>query len=128
MKNCILAFSIFLSFQTLSYAKNLDWNEIELYNRYSLNYPISFLGTIEFKVGDRFEVLSANADGGPVLYYQFHFIDCKNPTIEAEMILINHNPADTSRDRSIGVELERGCNLGIYLEPLDMYSSSIFKQ
>jgi hypothetical protein len=64
----------------------------------------------------------------PVIYLQFHSIKCLDPDQKSDMILINPSPEDTSRNRSIALELEEGCNLGLYLEPQDYYTRSLFDQ
>lgn len=128
MKNLLFIGLVFISFQSLTFAKSLEWNDIEINSRYSLNQPISFPGIAEFSVGDKFDVLDSITEDGPVLYYQFHLVDCKSPELKAEMILINPAPEDTRRDRSVGVQLEAGCNLGIFFEPADIYSKSLFEE
>ena len=65
---------------------------------------------------------------GSVLYFQFHLVNCKNPELQAEMIIINPSPEDQTRNRSVGVQLESGCNLGVFLESTDIYSASIFEE
>lgn len=126
MKSFLLMSLIFISFQHFSAASTVQWSDIELDGRYILNQTISFPGVTEFHKGDKFDVLEFIAGAGPVMYYQVHFVNCKKPDLESEMILINPAPEDTTRDRSIGVQLETGCNLAIFLEPADLYSPSIF--
>ena len=61
------------------------------------------------------------------MYFQIHLSECKNPELTAEMILINPSPMDNSRDRSVGIELNQDCNVGVYVEPIDYYSSSLLE-
>jgi hypothetical protein len=127
MKSLILSALVFISFQNLSFANTLEWGDLETNSRYLLNKKITFPGIAVFNIGDKFDVLDTISEDGPVIYYQMHLVDCKNPDLTAEMILVNPSPNDT-RDRSVGVQLEAGCNLGIYLEPRDFYSPSLFDE
>jgi hypothetical protein len=126
MKSFLMMSLAFVFFQSFSQAYAAQWSDLELNSRYLLNHTISFPGIAEFNKGEKVDLLDFVAGEGPVMYYQVHLLDCKNPELEAEMILVNPAPEDTTRDRSIAVQLETGCNLGIFLEPIDYYSPSIF--
>jgi hypothetical protein len=128
MKNLLFITLAFISFQNLSFANTLEWGDLETNSRYLLNQTITFPGIAEFKIGDKFDVLDSINESGPVMYYQMHLVNCQNPDLTADMILVNPSPNDTTRDRSVGIQLEAGCNLGIFLEPRDFYSPSLFDE
>lgn len=116
---------IFLLLSTFAHAETLQWADIEVDERYILNKDIVFPEGYEFKAGEKVDVLDFIAGGIPVVYWQLHAEDCKNPDATAEMILLNPTPEDTSTDRSIAVALTEGCNLDVWVELKDLYSNSI---
>lgn len=118
-----LTLMLFFSFTALA----KDWVDIEVNGHYVLNQTISFPGIAEFHAGDKFEATDFIAGGVPVVYYEMHSNDCKNPNLEAEMIILNPNPEDTSTDRSVAVDLEKGCILGVWVEIKDLYSKGLFE-
>jgi hypothetical protein len=128
MKNLLMLFLVFLAFQNSAFADALKWGDLELNSTYHLKQEINFDGVAKFKAGDSFEVLDSISEDGPVIVFLMHFKECQNPDLTSEMILVNPMPEDTSRDRSVGIELKSGCNLQIYLEPRDFYSSSLFNE
>lgn len=129
-----LSLSLFLVFFSLliqpTYAKisneALEWPDLEMNHEYELNQMISFPDLIDFKSGEKFEMVDIIAGDIPAVYFQFQQVDCKKPELQAEMIIINPNPEDHSTDRSIAVELEKNCLVGIWVELKDLYSPSVF--
>jgi hypothetical protein len=117
-----------LAVSTLAHAEALQWTDIEVDERYILNHDIVFPEGYEFKAGTKIDVLDFIAGGIPVVYWQLHSEDCKNPDATAEMILLNPTPEDTTRDRSIAVALTEGCNLDVWVEIKDLYSNSILNE
>jgi hypothetical protein len=109
-------------------AATLEWGDLDLYERYTLNQEINFENKVTLKPGDSFDMLDRIGGEIPAIYLQFHSVKCENPDLSSEMILINPNPNDTSTDRTIAVELEEGCNLGLWVEVKDYYSPSIFDE
>jgi len=112
-------------FASLAHAEALQWTDLELYQTYKLNQTITFPEGIEYKAGEKVYVMDYIAGGIPVVYWQMHMENCKNPDATADMILINPSPDDTSTDRSIAVALTEGCNLDVWVEIKDLYSGSI---
>lgn len=109
-----------------AYSAALEWGDLDLYNRYTLNREINLDDKIIFHAGDKFDMLDRFGGDAPVIYLQFHSVICKNPDLTSEMVILNPNPEDASRNRSIAVQLEEGCNIGIFVEPVDYYSNSLF--
>lgn len=124
MKKMVVV-SFFILFSGLVRAEALQWTDLELYETYALNQTISFPEGFEFSAGNKVEIRDFIAGGIPVVYWQMHIEDCKNPDAVAEMILLNPSPEDTSTDRSIAVALTEGCNLDVWVETKDLYSPSI---
>lgn len=124
MKKTIAA--LLLIFTSLAHAEALQWTDLELYQTYKLNQTITFPEGIEFKAGEKVYVMDFIAGGIPVVYWQMHMENCKNPEATADMIIVNPSPEDTTTDRSIGMALTEGCNLDIWVEIKDLYSGSIF--
>lgn len=124
MKKMFAVFFLVL-FSSIVRAESLPWTDLELYETYTLNQTISFPEGYEFSAGNTVEVRDYIAAGIPVVYWQMHVEDCKNPDATAEMILVNPSPEDTTSDRSIAVALTEGCNLDVWVETKDLFSPSI---
>ncbi len=118
---------IALAFAGFAHAEALPWADLELYQTYKLNQTISFPDGPEFKAGEKMYMMDYIVGDIPVIYWQMHAEDCKNPDAKAEMILVNPTPEDTTRDRSIAVALSEGCNLDVWVEIKDIYSPSILE-
>lgn len=126
MKKILVALCTFFALQNIALSAQLDWSDIEAYNQYKLSQTITFPGIAEFSVNQKFVTLDIITVDSNLIYYQMHLLDCQNPDLVADMILINPNPEDRSRDHSVGVQLEEGCNLGIWIEPADYFGASFF--
>ena len=123
-----LIFALMMLFTSLVLsAQTLEWGDLEMYQKYTLRSEIKFDSGLTFKPGATFEMFDAHSEGAPIIYMQFHFDGCTDPYHTEDVILVNPSPEDTTRDRSIGVQLEEGCNLGVFVEPADYYSPSIFE-
>ena len=110
------------------YSSTLEWGDLDLNQRYQLNQNINIENVISYKMGDKFEMLDRIGGEIPVIYFQMHSVKCENPNLTSEMILINPNPKDTSTDRTIAIQLEENCNLGMWVEVKDYYSPSIYSE
>ena len=121
-----LAVFAFMLLQNLAFCANLEWGDIEAYNQYKLTQAITFPGIIDLKADQKYETLDIVTMDSSLIYFQMHQVDCKNPDLVADMILINPTPEDRSRDHSVGIQLEEGCNLGIWIEASDYFYSSLF--
>lgn len=128
MKQIALGFFLIfvMIFQVSAHAADLEWGDLELYNQYVLNQAVSFPGTIEIAKGETFEILDVIAGEASLIYFQLHLVNCQNPDLVSEMILINPSPNDQSRDRSVGLQMDTGCNLSVWVEARDYYSASLF--
>jgi hypothetical protein len=124
MKKLLIFLSVIYS--SISNANALEWGDLELYERYTLKEDIVFPGVIDFKKGDSFDFYDRIGGNNLVMYFQFHSVKCENPDLTSEMILMNPSPEDTARDRTIALQLEEGCNIGIWVEVRDYYSPSLF--
>jgi hypothetical protein len=126
MKNIYFPFFFLILLTNVSGASTSTWNDLEINNSYSLNQTIRFPEGVELLRGEKIEILELNSGEVPVLYFQAHLEKCKFPDLESEMILVNPNPGDTTHDQSVAVQVELGCNIGIFLEPSDFYELSLF--
>lgn len=120
MKKLILLVSLFLT--QAAFAENVQWYDLEIYNRYTLTQDITFENGLSFKAGQKFDMFDFIAGGVPVAYFGMHSVDCKNPDQTAELSLVNVGPT------VIGAILEEGCNLGLYVELKDFFKESAFAE
>lgn len=119
---------VFIMSQNISLAADLEWGDLELYEQYTLNQDIEFPGVTVLSAGEKFELRDVMAGGPPLTYFEMHLVDCKDPDLSTEMIIVNPSPEDQGRDRSVGVQLDVGCNLSIWVEARDHYSRSLFSE
>ena len=128
MKLTSLLFVSLFVFAQASQAKTLAWNEIESEQSYKLNELVAFPGVLDLHVGDSIIVDDVVTGDFPFVYIQTHLTECHNPELKSEMVLANPSPEDTSRDRSVGLQLYQHCELDIYIEPSDIMSKSLFTE
>ena len=131
MKNIFLLSSFLFSllFSSSIFAANLQWSDLELYNEYVITQKVVFENGVTLPSDDVYELREIEAlsiPGYPMLYHSFHKKNCTNPDETAEMSLLEVPGKDW--DVTVGVQLEEGCNLGLYLEVKDYYSTSSFKE
>ncbi len=123
MKQFLFLFS--LMFAVGVKAEVLNWNDLEADQNYILRQDIVFENGVILKKGSSFlieDILSEE------VYFNLQTSQegCEDPALETEMILVNPSLEENSHDRSVGLRLETGCRLQIYLEPQDYYSQSLF--
>jgi hypothetical protein len=119
----ILLLSTFLLSSTLFAETNVQWSDLEISRHYTLNQDIVFDGGVTFKAGESFQMTDFNMGGVPVIYYQMHANDCKNPEQTTGMILV-----DGTDNVVFGAQLSEDCNLDLFIEPIDYYKESIFTE
>ena len=112
----------------VSMARTLDWNEVESVQTYKLNQNISFPGVLELHAGESIVVTDIVTGEFPFIYIQSHLENCQTPNLKADMVLANTSPEDTSRDRSVGLQLDLNCELDIFIEPSDIMTKSLLKE
>ena len=121
----ILWLSILLS---TSYASaQINWDELEVGPKYHLAFDLNFDNGATLKVDTPLvlqEVISLQA---PVIYFSFRNIACTDPTLTAELILFNPEPDDKVYDKSVGVQLEKDCVVGVYVETRFYYNKSLLR-
>lgn len=117
-----------------SAGQTLEWSELEDAQKFFLRQSITIENTaVTFREGQEFHLAALNGiEGLPMIYAEAYAVDC--PDFEAhtdEMTLVLPRPTDrpdsVGRDRSVAVDLKRGCHLGIYIEAADYYWPSFFE-
>lgn len=114
--------SLFLSFN--AFAASVQWTDLELYSEYKTTQDIVFENGFTFPAGEVFELRAMDPltiPGYPMMYLQFHQKNCVNVDQTAELSLLEIGPT------VVGIDMEEGCNLGMYLEVKDIYSDSSFE-
>ena len=124
MKKFILLASLLISNSLLA---NVQWSDLELYNRYTLTQNIEFSNGTTFKAGDQFDMFDFIIGGVPVIFYEMHYTGCKNPNETSEMILVDLK-IEGQPDVVYGAQLSEGCNLAIFIENKDFYKQSAFTE
>jgi hypothetical protein len=119
-------FGFFILNLNITYAT--DWSDLELYEQYSLDQAINIPEILQVSKGEKFEVFDIFAGGSSLIYFQMHLVNCQNPDLVSDIILMNPSPKDLPNNRSVGIQLETGCNFNIWVEGKDFYSNSLFKK
>ena len=120
-----IIFLLTFIFSTSIFAANLQWYDLEIYNRYTLQKDIVFSDEIIFKAGSEFDILDFVAGGTPMAFFEMHYNGCHNPDQTAEMMVIELKH-ENNKTVKIVVELKVGCNLGVYVQLKDFFTESIF--
>lgn len=118
----ILALYLFASFT--SYAAN-SWNELEVSETYHLSQSLPLDSSWSLAAGTQFyfeEMIPTD------IYFQLRLrqTECVNYDQVSDLVLYNPSPEDPYFNRSVGLQMEEGCLLNIYLEPTDYYTPSVF--
>ena len=100
-----------------------NWYDMEVYSRYTLKQDIVFENGLSFKAGEQFDMFDFISGGVPVAYFGLHQVNCKNPDQTAELSIV---VVPTKPIQKVGVELEEGCNIALYVELRDFFKDSIF--
>lgn len=106
----------------------LPWTDLTIGDQLVLTEKVT-LGEAgpSFPAGTRLEYQAMDPldiAGAPVVYLSFIQPNCEHPEWESgiEIVLPKNNPESSS----VGVEIERGCHWGIYVEQKDLFQPSLF--
>ncbi|MBC7426987.1 MAG: hypothetical protein H7336_00155 [Bacteriovorax sp.] len=125
MKKIILLAAI--SFSSSIFAASVQWSDLEQYNGYKITQKLVFENGVTLPAGDVYELNEIEAlsiPGYPMMLYGFHKKNCTTPDQTADISIVEVPGQDW--DVEVGIQLEEGCNLGVYLEVKDLYSGSTF--
>ncbi len=123
MKKLILLLSLVLS--STVFAGSVEWSDMEMEGQYFLKQDVVFENGISFKAGEPFYMVDLVAGEIPVMYFEMYYAGCTDYAATADLILVNI-PQPDRKDVVVGAQLYEDCNLGIYIEPKDYYSQSLF--
>nr|BDT29972.1 hypothetical protein BHI3_34380 [Bacteriovorax sp. HI3] len=122
MKKIILLASVLFSSTLLA---STSWSDLELYDQYKSTQDIAFENGVVLPAGQTYELRQIEPltiPGYPMFYLQFHQMNCVNVDQTAEMSLL-----EVKGGTVLGIDLEEGCNVGMYLEVKDYYKDSAFE-
>jgi hypothetical protein len=105
----------------------LNWDDLEVGPKYHLAFDLKFDNGVELLTDSPLVLQEAISFQAPVMYFAFKMLDCRNPNLTADMILFNPEPDDQTHDKSVGVELDRDCIVGVYIEPRFYYNKSLLR-
>lgn len=124
----LIGFFIFLQIgflSTASSSESLNWTDLEVGQKYELNFDIQLSDFLVISKGYGF-IFEQSMSGGAFVYLRFLNLQCSDPTIETELILFNPEPEDTVNDKSIGLSHEDECKLAVYVETQFIADRSLF--
>lgn len=120
----IMIICFLLSLCTYSYASN-TWSDLEVNETYRLTHDLSLSSSLNLNSGSSFyfeELVPTDI----YFHLKFRQTDCPSPDLLSDLILYNPSPEDPYFNRSVGLKMEEGCLLNIYIEPTDYYTRSLF--
>ena len=121
MKAILLFLTLLFSAQVFA----LDWYDLELEDKLSLDKEIRFeKENVIFKKGDGFKLYDVVTLPMNVQIYLFEVLNCPGPDITTDMILID--PTSKAGDPSVGVQLAESCSMEVYVETKDLFTKSLF--
>jgi hypothetical protein len=120
-------FTIALLFFTATAQAQLNWDDLEVGPKYHLAFDLQFDNGVQLKTDTPLVLLEAISFQAPVIYFAFKNLSCTDPNLAAEMILFNPEPDDHVHDKSVGVELDKDCIVGVYIEPRFYYNKSLLR-
>ena len=109
-----------------AFASPLEWNDLGMAKTYSLRQEINFQGKIIIPAGEKFEMQDYISQDF-FSYFEMHALECDDPTLTSEMILVTPEASDQSSDQSVGVKIQEDCNIGVWVETKDLNSPSLFE-
>ena len=110
-----LLFSIAILFFGFNAFSQKAWTDLELNQTYELKFNVPVDEKISLEKGQAFR-LDYFESGQYVFYYSFKNLSCTDGSLTSEMALFH----------GIGIELEFGCYVGVYIEPKNYDDDSIF--
>lgn len=125
MKNKNLKMSLILSLVSgLTFATT--WDDMELSERYQLKNDLQLSSNLVLNKGESFDMLDQFGGDAPIIYMQFHRLNCVDVDQASEIEIYPIKDRD-GREYQIGAAMEENCNLGLYVEPTNFYAESIFE-
>lgn len=108
----------------------LYWNELELGQALTLRQEIKLSDKVSFPAGTNLVLTAREPVSGPgisLTYFSLTETPCAKPEWQEGMeLVLPEGELDSSR--SVGIELGKGCQWGIYVETKDLDASAIFNQ
>lgn len=129
MKIAFAMLAIFVA-QSASAAvvRPLYWNELDEGRTLQLRQEIKLSDKVKFPAGTKLQLTAREALSGPGLsltYFGLRETPCANPEWQEGLeLVLPEGELDSSR--SVGVELAKNCQWGIYVETKDLEASAIF--
>jgi hypothetical protein len=125
MKKLTLFLSLAFLMNSLSaMATTLSWGELNFSKQYSLKQDIAFEDGYILKTGSPFILKDLIAEESSFIYYEMHSENCAHPEKSSEMVLVT--PIGSDESQSVGVKMEKGCHLSLWVETKDLNSSTLF--
>lgn len=118
---------ILVLLSTSSAFASLNWDDLEVGPKYHLAFDLTFDNGAELKIDTPLILQEAISFQAPIIYFAFKNIACKDPKLTADLILFNPEPDDHIHDKSVGVQLEEDCIVGVYIEPRFYYNKSLLR-
>lgn len=134
MKALIAIFATFISLSAVSQTaaaavvRPMYWNELEEGRSLELRQEIRLSDKIKFPAGTKLELTTREAVSAPgvsLMYFGLREAPCAHPEWQEGLELILPE-GELDASRSVGVELGKGCEWGVYVETKDLDAATIF--
>jgi len=117
------------SLESKTTGQTIDWSDLEISKKYHLEQQICFDEKTCFEKDTPFIVEDIyDGLGAPLVAYKLRPYTCAFPETQTEQILVEPEHSDHTRDRSAILQMDPNCDLTIWVETQDYYSTSFLSE
>lgn len=113
---------------TAAVVRPLYWNELNEGQALELRQEIRLSDKVKFPAGTKLDLTmreALSAPGVSLVYFGLREASCAHPEWQEGMELILPE-GELDASRSVGVELSKNCQWGVYVETKDLEAATIF--
>lgn len=128
MKSAFVLLTLLISSTASAYTRPVFWEDLSEGQTVELRQEVALADGVRFPVGTELKVTareSLSAPGMSLVYFGLRQTECAKPQWESGLeLVLPEGELDSSR--SVGVELAKNCQWGIYVETKDLNARAIF--
>lgn len=128
MKSALVLSAMFLCSSAWAYTRPIFWEDLSEGQTVELRQEIALADGVRFPVGTQLKVTmreALSAPGMSLVYFGLRQSECAKPQWESGLELVLPE-GELDASRSVGVELGKNCQWGIYVETKDLNARAIF--
>lgn len=128
MKSALVLFAFLISSSAFAYTRPIYWEDLSEGQTVELRQEVALADGVRFPVGTELKVTmreALSAPGVSLVYFGLRQVPCAKPQWESGLELVLPE-GELDASRSVGVELAKNCQWGIYVETKDLSALAIF--